>query len=279
MKRSVFVFLSVVLLLSVSSIAYAVGPDPLYFDGDCEGWSVSGFMHLSGGDQVEVDITIDLYEGDVLVYTTQVLDVIYADGDFLYDGSWGMELCGDYHVEMTMWLVGIYGPGVIKRAKDIVDCTCIPMTCTYTPGFWKNHPEDWPVRHLTVGCDEYTQAELLHILDLPTNKNLAIKLFHHLVAAKLNVLIGADDYIMRAINAGDDYFCDYGLRHVPEGDLKDHVERIKDALCEYNEIPCDEEEEDEMPDAMLSIEGPAGAEKAAAATEETSWGSIKKKHQ
>jgi hypothetical protein len=281
MKRSVFVLLSAVLLLSVASTAFAAGPDPLYFENDCDGWVVRGYMHLDGGDQMEVDITIDLYQGDVLVSSVNVTDIIYAadDKNFLYEGSWGMELCGDYEAVMTMWLVGIYGPGVVKRAELITDCECgPPPTCTYTPGYWKNHPDAWPVEHLTVGCEEYSKSQLLTIFGMPSKGgDMTIKLFHHLVAAKLNVLIGADDYIMSAITAGDDFLCTYGFLSDPQDDLRDDAEAIKDDLADYNEIECEEEDEEDN-DVLLSIEGSSTIEKAAA-TEESSWGALKKRHQ
>jgi len=63
--------------------------------------------------------------------------------------------------------------------------------CTYTQGFWKNHPEDWPVSSLTLGTNTYTQAQLLAILGSQTNGNGLLILAHQLIAAKLNIAAGA----------------------------------------------------------------------------------------
>jgi hypothetical protein len=63
--------------------------------------------------------------------------------------------------------------------------------CTYTQGFWKNHPEDWPVSSLTLGTNTYTQAQLLAILGSETNGNGLLILAHQLIAAKLNIASGA----------------------------------------------------------------------------------------
>ena len=61
-----------------------------------------------------------------------------------------------------------------------------------TPGYWKNHPEAWPVSSLTLGSRTYSQAELLMLLSLPTRGDASIKMAHHLIAAKLNLLVGTD---------------------------------------------------------------------------------------
>jgi len=89
---------------------------------------------------------------------------------------------------------------------EVGDCACYTKTvkicrgecengnggCTYTQGYWKNHPEAWPVDNLTLGSENYTQAELLDILDEPVAGNGLISLAHQLIAAKLNVANGAD---------------------------------------------------------------------------------------
>ena len=278
MKRNAFVLLSAVLLLSLSSAAFAVGPDPFDGSGDCDGWTFGGKMYFGTWDYMDYDFTVELFQGDALMHSFFEEGTLYlSDGmEFMFNGRWGMELCGDYKVVVTFWWYGEYGPGVKKIEYPFI-CECgPPPTCTFTPGYWKNHPEEWPVNHLTVGCVEYTQMELIQIFDMPSKGgDMTIKLFHHLAAAKLNVLFGADDYIMGAINAGDDFLCTYGFLSNPKDDLKTDAENIKDELCAYNEIVCEEEEEEEF-DAMFSIDGPA---KASAATEESSWGSIKRKHQ
>jgi hypothetical protein len=56
--------------------------------------------------------------------------------------------------------------------------------CTFTQGYWENHPAAWPVDSLVLGDHEYTQAELLQILDQPVAGNGLIALAHQLIAAK-----------------------------------------------------------------------------------------------
>jgi len=63
--------------------------------------------------------------------------------------------------------------------------------CTYTQGYWKNHPEAWPVTSLTLGTVTYTQNQLLRILNQPVRGNGLISLAKQLIAAKLNIAAGA----------------------------------------------------------------------------------------
>jgi len=65
--------------------------------------------------------------------------------------------------------------------------------CAFTQGYWKNHPESWPVTSLMLGSTSYTQAELLRIFGLSVQGNGLVSLAHQLIAAKLNVAAGADD--------------------------------------------------------------------------------------
>jgi len=59
-------------------------------------------------------------------------------------------------------------------------------------GFWKNHPELWPVSSLTLGSQAYAQAELLTLLTSPVAGDASVLLAHQLIAAKLNIANGSD---------------------------------------------------------------------------------------
>jgi hypothetical protein len=263
MKTKVF------LLLALSIVMVSTGANAAMLTADCDGWTSSGSFTMP----TDLEFTIYLYQGGELIWSyTETSSVTFENPYFLFTGEWPMELCGDYtaHLDLNYNM----GAGWRLLTYDTeFTCECDePGSCTFTPGYWKNHPEDWPVTSLTVGCIEYSQAKLLDIFDWPTKGDMTIKLFHHLVAAKLNVLSGADDYIMDCITAGDDFLCANLLLSKPVGALKDEAEDIKDCLADYNEIPCCMDNDDDM----LSISGPAATENAAG-TVESSWGSIKKK--
>ncbi|MBL7065070.1 MAG: hypothetical protein ISS49_12810 [Anaerolineae bacterium] len=84
------------------------------------------------------------------------------------------------------------------------------LGCTYTHGYWKNHPLAWPVYSLVLGDETYTQAELLALLWASPEGDASIILALQLIAAKLNVANGADDSaIASTIDAADDWLDDY----------------------------------------------------------------------
>ncbi len=108
------------------------------------------------------------------------------------------------------------------------------------------------------------------ILDTPVHGDATVILAHHLIAAKLNVLNGADDGINGYIDAADAFLMIYPLFSRPKGEAKEEGEEIKDALCAYNELPCEEDSDDIM------ATGDVGAALNSAAEEPASWGSLKK---
>lgn len=80
---------------------------------------------------------------------------------------------------------------------------------TGTPGYWKNHPEAWPVTKLTVGGVVYTQQQILAILGTPDGDK-RYTLFRALVSAKLNCLIGNDVSCINSFIANADvWLCLY----------------------------------------------------------------------
>jgi hypothetical protein len=74
-----------------------------------------------------------------------------------------------------------------------------PTVCPQQPqGYWKNNPAAWPASALpmTLGSQSYTQAQLLTILRTPIGTgpkaDASLILADQLIAAKLNIAIGAD---------------------------------------------------------------------------------------
>ncbi|WMW23359.1 hypothetical protein RE476_05950 [Methanolobus mangrovi] len=59
-----------------------------------------------------------------------------------------------------------------------------------TPGYWKNHPDAWPVEEIEIGNVTYNVSEAIAIMEEPTAKDKTYNMFEQLVAAKLNVLVG-----------------------------------------------------------------------------------------
>jgi len=70
--------------------------------------------------------------------------------------------------------------------------TGTPFACVRGQGYWKNHPDAWPVTELQLGNVTYNQQQLLDILHEPVRGNGLLILAHQLIAAKLNIAAGAD---------------------------------------------------------------------------------------
>jgi hypothetical protein len=81
-------------------------------------------------------------------------------------------------------------PGQEDSDGDGIGDACEMMAPgTGTPGYWKTHPEAWPVESITIGEDTYTKAMALQLLDMPDGDK-SYTLFRAYVAAYLNIQVG-----------------------------------------------------------------------------------------
>jgi hypothetical protein len=81
---------------------------------------------------------------------------------------------------------------------------------TGTPGYWKNHPEAWPVDEITIGGLIYSKDQAIPLMK-EDKHDKTTTMFRSLVAAKLNVLIGNDSScIAETIAAADEWMVTYG---------------------------------------------------------------------
>lgn len=125
--------------------------------------------------------------------------------------------------------------------SNTITCATLPCvggtSCTYSQGYWRNHPDAWPVTSLTLGTVIYEAAELMAILDNPARGNGLTILGHQLIAAKLNVANGADpSAVQQAITDADNMIGGLivppiGDGYLPPGQTGDLTETI----TEYNE--------------------------------------------
>src|SRR5215831_2242749 len=138
-------------------------------------WHVStGNYILPAGGKVQVVV------GDIFDETG-----LYAN----YDGELS---------DLTEYVVRVHAEGnndatESPRSADIFVSTSQPLqNCTFTIGYWKTHPEAWPVGSLTLGNHTYTAAELMQILNTQAQGNGLLIVAHQLIAALLNQADGAD---------------------------------------------------------------------------------------
>ena len=84
--------------------------------------------------------------------------------------------------------------------------------CSYTIGFWKTHPEVWPVDNLDLGSGNYDADALMTILNTEPKGDKSLILAHQLIATKLNVANGADPTDLgTAIADADAWLTTYGI--------------------------------------------------------------------
>jgi len=71
--------------------------------------------------------------------------------------------------------------------------------------YWKHSPEPWPVKHLIIGNVRYSKHDVLQLLRKAHGEK-TITMFRNLVAAKLNILSGAESScITDDVTAGDNW--------------------------------------------------------------------------
>jgi hypothetical protein len=75
---------------------------------------------------------------------------------------------------------------------DDVSVTASAIVCPLGQGYWKNHPDAWPVNTLMLGSQTYTKMELLNILNTPVGGDASLILAVQLIAAKLSIANGSD---------------------------------------------------------------------------------------
>lgn len=105
-----------------------------------------------------------------------------------------------YSVIITLAILAVAGP--VLACEEV-----------RSPGYWKNHPDAWPVDSLTIGGVEYTVEEAIEIMQTPGKGDKSYTLFNALAAALLNETSGADTcaIVADAIDDAQDWFVMYPL--------------------------------------------------------------------
>jgi hypothetical protein len=127
------------------------------------------------------------------------------------------------------------------RVSNTITCTTIPCvvgtSCTYSQGYWRNHPDAWPVTSLTLGTVTYQAAELMAILDNPAQGNGLVILVHQLIATKLNIANGADpSAVDQTVTDADNMIGALVVPPIGNGYLAPgQTSDLTETLTEYNE--------------------------------------------
>ncbi|MCK4817127.1 hypothetical protein KA005_15260 [bacterium] len=105
-----------------------------------------------------------------------------------FHGSVSVTECGTYLITGYVEYHGTY-----NLIPVTVECSCdTPGPGTGTPGYWKTHPDAWPVEAISIGGVSYTKDEAIGNMWMPEKGDKTFTMFRALVAAKLNVLVSND---------------------------------------------------------------------------------------
>lgn len=253
-------------LLSLAAIVdvASASSTPLALDADCDGWSMNGWYgsgppgggwvffqdavlkcdaNMNGPDPTD-PIVASSFATFVLPTTntgTQYFSPPTLGEQHPWEFSDVLTPGAQYYAELYQERCAtqdLNNPPLACEFPVIEEGTSSSFTCVrvnqFTPGFWKNHPEVWPVSSLTLGGISYTQRELLAILMRPTRGDITIILSHHLIAAMLNIASGSDPSIQGTIDDANTYLSRVPLGSRPRGGVKALGERLKTRLDDYN---------------------------------------------
>jgi len=152
-----------------------------------------------------------------------------------------------------LWANGVPASASTVSSVKFIQSGIIGNNCTYSHGYWKNHPESWPVSSLDLGALTYSQEELLEVLDTPPRGDATYILAYQWIAAKLNVAQGADESALATtISDADSWFGENPLGSDPSNPVRAEGIDYANRFDEYNNGQigpghCDENAPTSMP--------------------------------
>jgi len=147
----------------------------------------------------------------------QVTDVLgLNEGDFLTVAELEVIVPADT-TNITVQVLSIDNGSGLDPASLVWLCAALeiadepdnpPEGCTYTIGYWKNHPYDWPTDELSL-WSKYDA--MMTLWEKPKGGNAYIILAHQYIAAELNVVNGASipDDVLTAWYAAQELLEEY----------------------------------------------------------------------
>ena len=111
--------------------------------------------------------------------------------------------------------------------------------CVSTAGYWASHPDAWCVPTIQLGCQTYTEAEAIAIMQHSTSGDKTYSLAAQLIAAKLNVYCaGANSSCVNsAISNADVWLCQHpvGSGITSNNPAWKQINSAYNTLTDYNE--------------------------------------------
>jgi hypothetical protein len=116
-----------------------------------------------------------------------------------------------------------------------VTATPEPVNCTYSIGYWKEHPDQWPTDNLTLGGITYNETILLELLNTPSEGDASFILIYQLIGANFNVLNGADSSaIATTLVEANTWLAAHPLGSAPSGAARQAGIALARILDDYN---------------------------------------------
>ncbi|MCC6622104.1 MAG: hypothetical protein IT385_12650 [Deltaproteobacteria bacterium] len=185
------------------------------------------------------------HEGDAFDYTWALLGGPSDDYTLETEGSHATFIAaveGTYTLELTVTDEhGMSTSLVFPVHVTTTDPSCgsggQDEDCTHTQGFWKNHPYAWMLDSVELGDVVYTAAEALALFDVVPHGDGTIQVAHQLIAAKLNVALGAHGPgLAQLIDAADAFLTLHPFGSgVVSGPEKVEADALNMALTTFNE--------------------------------------------
>lgn len=137
----------------------------------------------------------------------------------------------------ALLLVALFIPTQTRalQSKTFTGARSLAQNCTYTLGYWKNHPQAWPVESLVIGGQTYTHTQLIAILKKSPRGDATYILARQLIAAKLNIAQGADDSaVADVITEADAWLAEHPLGSKPRNPEREEGIAYAAILDDYN---------------------------------------------
>ena len=218
--------------------------------------------------KLEVDKTVEptrVHAGENVTYTIKVTNV--GDADLfnltLIDSEYGEApkdlipqklmpkeyFAWQFNATIDKCLLDVAkatGADALGKTVSAWDRALVRVRPEFQPksiGYWKNHPEAWPVNEVRIGNVTYTEGDALAIMEGANAKDATRMLTAQLIAAKLNRLSGAHSCfgfsnekmnIEQVIDNADAFLINHPLGSNPQGTEREYALKLKSMLEVYN---------------------------------------------
>lgn len=174
----------------------------------------------------------DLNKGETNIFNLTYIVPCNVEGNLINTAVVWAQINETTFYAETSWVTKILHPCIYPHSK----------------GYWKNHPEKWPVDWIEIGDDNYTKEEAIDILEGANAKDATRMLVAQLIAAKLNRLSEACPNfcycdksvdIDEVIEEADGFLMEYLTGSNPQDEERQNALQLKDLLDAYNNSKCD----------------------------------------